>query len=84
MRRRAPDERRFDTGTAPGQSDADFGQLNHALDSVLTINQTALDRAVADSDLGLGLGVTLAGGPTLAAAITLTVLGVRPRLREFR
>lgn len=74
----------FDTGTAPGQSDADFDQLSHALDDVLTINQRALDRAVADSDDDLGLGVTLAGGLTLAAALALTVLGVRPRLREFR
>ncbi|TQF02866.1 hypothetical protein E6W39_12100 [Kitasatospora acidiphila] len=74
----------FDTGTAAGQSDADFAQLSHALDDVLAINQHALGQAVTDADDDLGLGVALTGGLTLAAALALTVLGVRPRLREFR
>ncbi|MCC9306152.1 hypothetical protein LN042_03350 [Kitasatospora sp. RB6PN24] len=74
----------FDTGTASGQSDADFDQLSRALDDVLAINQHALGQAVTDADDDLGLDVALTGGLALTAALALTALGVRPRLREFR
>jgi hypothetical protein len=73
----------FDTGTAPGQSDADFEQLSQAFDEVLTINQDAMTRAVTAADDDLGPAVAGVGGAALAVAVTLTVLAVRPRLREF-
>ncbi len=74
----------LDTGTAPGQSNADFGVLSTALGDVLAINQNAFDSAISATDDDLGTGVAVTGGVLLAAALALTVLGVRPRLREYR
>ncbi|MDH6129540.1 hypothetical protein [Kitasatospora sp. GP82] len=74
----------FDTGTAPGQSNADFGRLSDAMDQVLAINRQSLDRAVTATDHALGSGLAVGGGILLAGALALTVLGVRPRLREYR
>ncbi|MDH6137978.1 hypothetical protein P3T37_007421 [Kitasatospora sp. MAA4] len=73
----------LDTGSAPGQSDADFELFSSALGDVLTINQRAMDQAVADADGDLGAGPAVGGALVLAAALTLTVLAVRPRLREY-
>ncbi|WP_457033349.1 hypothetical protein [Kitasatospora sp. P5_F3] len=74
----------FNTGTAPGQSNADFEVLATALGEVLEINQRALDQAITDADADLGTGAAVTGALALAAALALTVLGVRPRLREYR
>ncbi|GAA3024069.1 hypothetical protein GCM10020229_39240 [Kitasatospora albolonga] len=74
----------FNTGTAPGQSNADFIRLSDALGEVLTINQQALDRAVRDADDDLGTGIATAGAAVLAGIFVLILLGVRPRLREYR
>ncbi|WP_405015716.1 hypothetical protein OHV05_00390 [Kitasatospora sp. NBC_00070] len=74
----------FNTGTAPGQSNADFELLGTALADVMAINQRAMDQAVEDADEELGQGITAVAGLALAAALALTVLGVRPRLREYR
>lgn len=74
----------FNTGTASGQSNADFGLLSDALGDVLAINQHAFDGEVAAADGDLGTGMAVAGGLAVAAALALTVLGVRPRLREYR
>ncbi|MER7949762.1 hypothetical protein ABTY59_20475 [Streptomyces sp. NPDC096079] len=66
-----------------GKSNAHFGAWMKALDDVTTINQTAFDNAVRDgraSDTGLLSWVV---GALLAAGL-LTVLGLRPRLAEFR
>ncbi|MEV0189580.1 hypothetical protein AB0I39_13720 [Kitasatospora purpeofusca] len=73
----------FDTGLAAGQSNADFGLLATALDDVQEINRHAMDRAVAATDEDLGTTTAALGGALLAAVLALTVLGVRPRLREF-
>jgi len=51
---------------------------------VPAINQEALDRAIAAVDDDLGTGAAVTGGLALAAALALTVLGVRPRLRAYR
>ncbi|WP_145905701.1 hypothetical protein [Kitasatospora viridis] len=73
----------FDTGTGHGQSDGDFNQLSDDFDQVIGINQSAFDRAIASSDSDLG-AVTAAGlGALAAAALVLTLLAVRPRLREY-
>ncbi|GAA2242353.1 hypothetical protein GCM10010430_24910 [Kitasatospora cystarginea] len=74
----------YDTGSAPGQSNADFGLLSDALDGVIAINQKSFEGAVAATDRDLGAGLAVGGGVLLAAALALTVLAVRPRLREYR
>ncbi|MEV4559562.1 hypothetical protein AB0K51_21570 [Kitasatospora sp. NPDC049285] len=74
----------FNTGLAAGQSNADFGALDKALDGVLAINQDAFDRTVTATDDDLGATTAATGALALAAALALTVLGVRPRLREYR
>lgn len=74
----------FDTGTAVGQSDGDFSKLSDAFDQVIAINQNAFDRAVRQSDDALGAGAATVCALLLAGALALTVLAVRPRLREYR
>ncbi|MFI9269325.1 hypothetical protein ACIGXM_01170 [Kitasatospora sp. NPDC052896] len=74
----------FDTGTAPGQSDGDFTVLSNAFDNVIGINQHAFDQAVSAADGDLGTGTTVLGGVLLLLVVGLSVLGVRPRLREYR
>ncbi|WP_045305945.1 hypothetical protein [Saccharothrix sp. ST-888] len=74
----------YDTGTGAGQSNADFGQLADAMDGVIAINQRSFDGAVTATDHDLGPGLALGGAALLAVALTLTVLAVRPRLREYR
>ncbi|MCX4748415.1 hypothetical protein OG455_23345 [Kitasatospora sp. NBC_01287] len=74
----------FDTGTAAGQSDGDFSKLSDAFDRVVAINQQAFDSSIADSDAALGTGAVVACGLLLAGALALTLLAVRPRLREYR
>ncbi|MCU7821126.1 hypothetical protein [Kitasatospora sp. DSM 101779] len=74
----------FNTGLAAGQSNADFATLTAALDDVLAINQHAFEQAVADTDADLGATTATTGALVLAAVLALTVLGVRPRLREYR
>ncbi|GIG61777.1 hypothetical protein Lfu02_61490 [Longispora fulva] len=73
----------FGTSTRPGDSNDDFDQYDQALVAVTDINQNAFDRAIADGeselsgwDLGLPIGVVL-----IAAFV---LVGVRPRLAEFR
>ncbi|MGW2377838.1 hypothetical protein [Kitasatospora sp. NPDC001683] len=73
----------FDTGTTPGQSNADFDVLSTALDDTQAINQRAFDGAVAATDDDLDATTAGLGAAALAAALALTALGVRPRLREF-
>ncbi|MFH8386512.1 hypothetical protein ACH4E7_37235 [Kitasatospora sp. NPDC018058] len=73
----------FDTGTTPGQSNADFDVLSTALDDTQAINQRAFDGAVATTDDDLGATTAGLGAAALAAALALTAMGVRPRLREF-
>ena len=74
----------FDTGTAPGQSDWAFNQYSAALTSVITINQDAFSRAVQAGQAGTSgwTGVFPAAGVLLI--VVLTVIGVRPRLAEYR
>ncbi|WP_051836408.1 hypothetical protein [Streptomyces sp. NRRL WC-3742] len=73
----------FNTGTTPGQSNADFDALSAALDDNQAINQHAFDAAVAATDDDLDALTAALGAAALAAALALTALGVRSRLREF-
>ncbi|WP_280726980.1 hypothetical protein [Kitasatospora sp. MAA4] len=74
----------FDTGNAPGQSNADFGLLSDAFGDVIAINQQAFDHAVGQSDGDLGAGAAGTAAVLLLAGLGLTLLAVRPRLREYR
>ncbi|MFD7904787.1 hypothetical protein ACFV4G_21365 [Kitasatospora sp. NPDC059747] len=73
----------FDTGTAAGESNADFARLAAAVDDVQAINQKAMDRAVAATDDDLDAVTAALGAAVLAVALALVVAGVRPRLREY-
>jgi hypothetical protein len=75
----------FDAGTRPGQSDWAFGQYDQALSALIGINQRAFTAAVAAGEGGgaaWGGGAIPAGGAALVVALAL--LGVRPRLAEYR
>ncbi|MFJ9695920.1 hypothetical protein [Kitasatospora sp. NPDC101183] len=74
----------LNTGLAPGQSNYDFAQLDSAIEDTIRINATAMDTAVAATDDDLDATTAGLGAAVLAAALALTVLGVRPRLREYR
>ncbi len=73
----------YNTGLNPGQSNADFGVLSTALDDNQAINQRAFEAAVVTTDDDLDATTAGLGAAALAAALALTALGVRPRLREF-
>ncbi|MFJ5215200.1 hypothetical protein ACIP98_10825 [Streptomyces sp. NPDC088354] len=71
------------TGYGPGESNHDFAALDAALRDVIAINMSAYERASADGARGaLPQPLGLAGG--VAAAAALVLLGLRPRLAEFR
>ncbi|MFD3454433.1 hypothetical protein ACFWVC_19940 [Streptomyces sp. NPDC058691] len=71
------------TGYGPGESNHDFAALDAALRDVIAINMSAYERASADgARRALPLPLGLAGG--VAAAAGLVLLGLRPRLAEFR
>ncbi|MCX4803301.1 hypothetical protein OG594_16860 [Streptomyces sp. NBC_01214] len=73
----------FCVGWAADTSNAHFGEWMKALDQVTATNQRHFDRAV---DEGRGALTTLApaAGAALLLVAGLTVLGLRPRLAEFR
>jgi hypothetical protein len=74
----------FDTGARPGQSDWAFRQYDRALSAVIGINERAFTAAIAAGrgDAARWDGLIPAGCAALIAA--LVVLGVRPRLAEYR
>ncbi|WP_127361183.1 hypothetical protein [Actinacidiphila soli] len=66
-----------------GESNWAFGQYDTALRKLISINTTAYEQAAAegaDNSLSLPLGLASAA----AAIAALAVLGLRPRLTEFR
>lgn len=73
----------YGTGYGPGESNHDFAAFDRALGEVIAINSAAYERAAADgADRALSVPLGLAGA--LVAAAALVVLGLRPRLAEFR
>ncbi|MBO1417689.1 hypothetical protein [Streptomyces sp. FH025] len=74
----------LNTGLAEGQSNYEFDRLSTAFGDTITINETAMDTAVAATDGDLDGTTALLAGAALAAALGLIALGVRPRLREYR
>ena len=74
---------RFDTSPAAADSDGAFNAYTAALQNVTDINQKAFDQRV-----GAGLSA-LNGWPWIplggaSAVIVLTIVGIRPRLNEYR
>jgi hypothetical protein len=74
----------YDTSTAPGESNWAFSRYDQALTSVIAVNQQAFTAAVQAGEGGAAgwNGLVPAGCALLIAA--LVVIGVRPRLAEYR
>jgi hypothetical protein len=74
----------FDTSYATGQSNWAFTQYDDALVSVIDINQRAFNQAIQAGQQGVSgwTGVIPIG--TAALVLLLVLLGVRPRLAEYR
>jgi hypothetical protein len=74
---------RFDTSAATGDSDWAFNQYDSALTDLIGINRAAFAGAVQDGKNGLaGWPLVPIGGITIV--VVLLVIGVRPRLAEYR
>ncbi|MFB7502525.1 hypothetical protein [Streptomyces broussonetiae] len=73
----------FCMGWEPGTSNARFEAWMVALDKVTGINRAHFDSSVDEGRAAVDGLLPWAGG-LLAAAVLLTVLGLRPRLAEFR
>ncbi|MER5202168.1 hypothetical protein [Streptomyces sp. NPDC002825] len=67
----------------PGKSNAHFGAWMSALDEVTEINRSAFAQAARDGE-GAVTGLLPWAGVALLASAVFTVLGLRPRLAEFR
>jgi hypothetical protein len=73
---------RFDTSSAPGDSEGDFLAFDSALGAWIQIHQQAFDQEIAAGNGALnGWQVYAVLGPLLI--VGLAWLGVRPRLREY-
>lgn len=74
----------LNTGLSQGQSNYDFDRLSTAIGDTIAVNAEAMDSAVAATDGDLDASTAALAAGALAAALALTALGVRPRLREYR
>ena len=74
----------FDTSYAPGNSNWAFGRYDSALVSVIKINQDAFNQAVAAGQQGVRGWTWLIPGVAALLAIGAVLLGVGPRLAEYR
>ncbi|MEY9875535.1 hypothetical protein ABH931_005039 [Streptacidiphilus sp. MAP12-33] len=73
----------FCTSYAPGASNATFADHDAALQKLIGINSAAFDQGVKDGRGELASRIPLLAGG-LGLALVLCLVGVRPRLREFR
>lgn len=74
----------FDTNaTTPGTSDQTFNDYSQKLDDVIALNQSQFDASMASAISGAGTWTWLPYVFLLLIA-GLTVLGIRPRLREYQ
>lgn len=74
---------KLDIGTQPGQSNYDFYQYDTALQSTITINQNAFQRAIGDGIDSLSPWTWLPYAIAVAV-LALTGAALYPRLREYR
>ncbi|MEY9967830.1 hypothetical protein ABIA33_005910 [Streptacidiphilus sp. MAP12-16] len=73
----------YGTSLAPGGSNADFAAHDAALQKLITINSDAYTAAAHDGTTELDLRTPAMAG-CAALVLLLCLLGVRPRLTEFR
>ncbi|MCP2335871.1 hypothetical protein [Actinomadura rupiterrae] len=74
---------RFDTSSAPGDSNGAFSAFDRSLADVIAINQSQFEANIASGDDGLSGWTAIP--PVLALVIIgLVWVGVRPRLSEYR
>jgi hypothetical protein len=73
----------YDTGNAPGESNATFYAYDKALRKLTAINQSAFTAAARQGTAELSVGLPWTGALT-GTALLLVWAGVRPRLKEFR
>jgi hypothetical protein len=74
----------FDTGTRPGQSDWAFNQYSAALSALTAINTRAFGAAVQAGQADAGPWGGTIPATCAVAACALIILGIRPRLAEYR
>jgi len=70
-------------GTKPGQSDWQFDKFNEALGKTLDINQKAFDEKVGSAFTELNV-FPYALFVWLVASVLLVVIGMKPRLEEYK
>jgi hypothetical protein len=74
----------FDTSYAPGNSNWAFERYDSALVSVININQHAFNQAIAAGQQGVRGWTWLIPGVAAVLIIGAVLLGVGPRLAEYR
>jgi hypothetical protein len=74
---------KLDLGTGPGQSDWAFGRFDQAIGKTLEINQTAFHDGVDRAFKLLGIFPYVLC-IALAAVVVACILGMKPRLDEYR
>jgi len=76
------------TGQTAGSSSYDFDRYDQAIVSLISLHRQAFDQAIRTGDQSLGrsvLGSWAGLLPLAALGVTLLVIvGVRPRLAEYR
>jgi hypothetical protein len=74
----------FDTSYAPGNSNWAFERYDSALVSVINLNQDAFNQAIAAGQQGVRGWTWLIPGVAAVLIIGAVLLGVGPRLSEYR
>lgn len=74
----------FDISTAPGNSDYAFNQFDNALVTLIGINQHAFDGAVAAGQGDVANWSLVVPGLGVLLIVGLVVLGLWPRIAEYR
>ena len=74
----------FCISTGPGSSNYDFAQYDGALTALIDINQQAFESAIADGENETGGWTGLIPGIAVLLLAALVVVGVGPRLAEYR
>ncbi len=74
----------FDTSYAPGNSNWAFERYDSALVSVIDINQDAFNQAISAGQQGVRGWTWLIPGAAGLAIVAAVLLGVGPRLAEYR
>jgi hypothetical protein len=74
----------FDTNSDPGSSDGDFNAYEQSLQNVIAINQKAFDAAIDDGTSTLSGWSGWLPYTAFVLILALVLVGVRPRLAEYR